>query len=355
MQMQPTDTARSREIRIGVFGATGTTGVELVQRLLGHNQCRLVFATSREYAGQTLNAVDSAAPAFPLVAPDATLSRDVDCVFTCLPHGHSAEWVDKILALSDAPTVIDLSGDYRLKSEAQHERIYGSPRSSDYAAAAAYGLTELNRDNLRNARLIANPGCYPTCTGLALAPLARSGALGDFLSIDAKSGISGAGRSANAATHFIQVHDDVKPYKLGREHRHCAEIEQLLTENGHDGKFAFNPHVVPLERGMLATIVARVPDLTAKAVHETLLHSYRDEPFVEVLPFGTAARMRMTARSNRVCLGVSPVEGCDMVVLTSSLDNLVKGASGQAMQNMNLAFGIAETRGFEHELVGRQS
>ncbi len=342
-------TRNSKKYNVGVLGATGTTGCELVARLLLHPGVELRFATSREHTGQTLRAVDSSAPAFPLTEPREDLAEGVELLFSALPHRHSATWVEKAMTSAGEPRVIDLSGDFRLKDPELHDSVYGSPRSALLASAAVYGLTELNRSAIAEARLVANPGCYPTCSALALAPLVAGNALDGDIVINAMSGVSGAGRGLKSATQFIAVYDDARPYGLGRSHRHTAEIEQTLTvAGGNPHHVIFNPHVIPVERGMLATITAR--GARPERVHDILSAAYQNEPFVEVLPLGTPATIRATSRSNRAVLGVHEVKGTEQVVLTSSIDNLVKGAAGQAIQNMNLMLGFHETTGFEHEL-----
>ncbi len=337
---------RSTPVRVGIFGASGTTGAELLSLLACHEAMSVAFATSRSHAGRTLEDIDPALPRFPLTDPSCVDAGDVELVFCCLPHGKSAPVVED--AAHRGTLVVDLSADFRLRDEGLHQRTYGSDRSSALAARAIYGLTELNREAVRHAGVVANPGCYPTCTALALAPLVARGWVRGPVVVDAKSGVSGAGRSPAAHTHFLAVADDVKPYKLGRAHRHTLEIEQTLRGVSRDEvgapSIVFNPHVVPLERGMLATIVAHVPGRTADDVRELLATVYGDEPLVDVRPEGPA-RVRAVVRTNRAQIGVSPVEGSEHVVLTSTIDNLGKGAAGQAVQNANLMLGFPETTG----------
>jgi len=333
--------------RVGIFGASGTTGAELVALIARHGGLQLEFATSRAWAGQTLRDVDPAMPAQPLVDASTVRAGDVDLVFTCLPHGHSAPVVED--AVLHGALAVDLSADFRLHDAALHARVYGSDRSEELARTAVYGLPELHRDAIRGAKVIANPGCYPTCTTLSLVPLLRRGLVRGPIVVDAKSGVSGAGRAPKPAPHFVAVTDDVKPYKLGRAHRHAAEIEQTLhgawSGDASDvPPVIFNPHVVPIERGMLTTSVVRVPGCSAGDVRGLLAETYADEPLVEILDEGPA-RIRAVVRTNRVQIGVSPVEGSDHVVVTSAIDNLGKGAAGQALQNANLMLGLPELTG----------
>jgi N-acetyl-gamma-glutamyl-phosphate reductase len=218
----------------------------------------------------------------------------------------------------------------------------------------------LHREAIGGASIVSNPGCYPTCAGMALMPLARVGALPDTLVIDAKSGISGAGRQPTATNHFCSVTNDVRPYNLGRAHRHTPEIEQSLAAMGRGAvashpRVIFCPHVVPLERGMLVTVVLEVPQLTGAEVHALYVEHYADECFVEVLPISEPARIRAAALSNNVVIGITPVEDTRHVVVTCAIDNLLKGAAGQAVQNMNLMFDLPETAGLAPTQVGTWS
>lgn len=334
-------------LQVGVYGASGTAGAELISLLGAHPHLSVAFATSRGHAGQTLRDVDPALPPVPLTDPSDVAPGDVDVVFCSLPHGTSAGVVAAARA-ADRP-VVDLSADFRLRDGALHAATYGSERDPRLATEAVYGLPELNREEVRRASLVANPGCYPTCTALALAPVfARGWATGTAV-VDAKSGVSGAGRSPSPKTHFLAVDDDVKPYNLGRAHRHAPEIEQTLarvwpSEAGPRPALVFNPHVVPMARGMLATCVVQVPGRSADDVRELLAEHYRHEPLVEVLEDGPA-RVRAVVRTNRAQIGVAAVNGSDHVVITSTIDNLGKGAAGQALQNANLLLGLDELTG----------
>lgn len=328
---------------MAVFGATGTTGAELSTILQQHPACVIKHATSRSRAGGVLCDVEPSAPAVPLVHPDDVALDDVDVAFVCLPHGEAAAISERCVS-AGVPT-IDLSGDFRLRDGEVHGRVYGTQRSSELAELAVYGFTEVARASIAGAKLVSNPGCYPTCAGLALYPLARAGLLPRTIVINALSGISGAGRKATDKTHFCAVADDVRPYLLGRSHRHTAEIEQLLARLGAPRQVIFNPHVVPLERGMLVTITLDVPTATTEAIHERYVDAYDGEPLVEVLPLGEPARIRRVIRTSRAAVGIHPVADTRSVVITAAIDNLRKGAASQAVQNMNLLVGHPETMG----------
>jgi N-acetyl-gamma-glutamyl-phosphate reductase len=347
-------TGRSQSISAGVIGATGTTGVELARLLTAHPSLQLRFATSRERAGQTLSAVDPAAPPLLLSDPDEIDPTEVDVVFLCLPHGSSALIAAEMRA--QGARVIDLSGDLRLTDAEAHSRTYGSERSQELAEQAVYGLPELNREEIRRARLVSNPGCYATAVTLALLPLAEAGKLESLVIVDAKSGVSGAGRAATATTHFCSAHDDVRPYKAGRAHRHVPEMEQTLTramgsrpqgmlEPVNDFAIIFTPHLVPLERGILATCVVRDTGLDSSAASRLYQERYAREPMVRVQRNGEPARIRTVARSNRAVVSIDHVQGYDLLVITCAIDNLGKGAAGQAIQNANLFLGLPETEG----------
>lgn len=333
-------------VTAGIVGATGNTGVELARILDAHPGMRLDFGTSRGLAGKPLTAVDPAAPTLELTAPEEIDPAAVDVVFTCLPHGASAPTVEALLGRG-ARSVVDLSGDLRLRDGGVHERVYGSPRSQLLADEAEYGLPELNRGRLAGARVVSNPGCYATSVALALLPLAESGAIPDSVYVDAKSGVSGAGRTATATTHFCSANEDVKPYKVGRVHRHVPEMEQTLQAAGDSrgSRVVFVPHLVPLERGILATCAVAGTGLEASQMRRMYRERWTDEPFVRFAEDGEAARIRAVAHSNRALVSVHPVEGQDLFVIACAIDNLGKGAAGQAVQNANLLTGRPETEG----------
>jgi N-acetyl-gamma-glutamyl-phosphate reductase len=327
-------------VRAAIIGASGTTGTELARLLLDHPVLSVSVATSRTHAGRSASTIDPAAPDIVLTHPDDVGADDCDLVFACLPHGQSANVVERWAAHH---RVIDLSGDLRLADAAIHERVYGSPRSAALADEAVYGLPELDRAAIASARVVANPGCYPTCSAIPLLPLTREGWIDGTVVIDAKSGVSGAGRASTPTTHFCSVHEDVRPYKVGRSHRHVAEIEQSMGRVGTIPRLLFNPHLVPLERGMLATMVVPLtPGHGADEARACLESAYADDPFVRVLPESETARIRSVAGTNRVAISVHEVSDGPEVVIVSAIDNLVKGAAGQAVQNANLMLGLDE-------------
>lgn len=332
-------------IRAGIYGATGYTGLELVRILQRHPAASIRFLTSQSYAGQTLREVFPAAPALPLLAAADAPLDEVDVVFLCLPHAAAAETAMK--ALDAGVRVVDLSADFRLRDAAVYEQWYGHTHPAPaLLAEAVYGLTEASRDQLPAARLVANPGCYPTSVLLPLRPLLYAGVrpAGSIIA-DSKSGVSGAGRAPTATTQFVEVADNFSPYKIGRAHRHLPEMEQALRHWQPDvPPLVFSPHLLPVPRGILSTIYLPVTDsVTLDDVRAILESAYSDEPFVAVLPPGELATLAHVTHSNRCVIGVAQAD--NVIILTSAIDNLIKGASGQAVQNMNVMFSQAETAG----------
>ena len=332
-------------IRAGIFGATGYAGAELALILHRHPEVTIAFATSVTYAGERLSDHFPQAPGLPLILPEEAALSAVDVVFLCLPHGAAA--ATAIRALEAGVRVIDLSADFRLTDVATYERWYKTTHPAPaLLAEAVYGLTEAARDQLPGARLVATPGCYPTGALLALRPVLCAGLVTQPIIIDAKSGVSGAGRSPKLNTHFVEVADNFAPYAIGRAHRHLPEMEQVARWwDPHAPALIFSPHLLPVPRGILSTIYVRLPSPSfsedkLRALYETM---YAGEPFVTVLPAGSLASLAHVNHTNRCVISLTVAGGT--LILTSAIDNLVKGAAGQAVQNMNVVFGIAETAG----------
>ncbi|HEX4943948.1 MAG TPA: N-acetyl-gamma-glutamyl-phosphate reductase [Usitatibacteraceae bacterium] len=335
-------------IRIGVVGGTGYTGVELLRLLATHPDVEIVAITSRGEAGTPVARIFPSLRKHVDIAfsdPAATDLTACDCVFFATPNGVA---MGQVRPLLDAGVkVIDLSADFRLKDIATWERWYRMKHAApDLVSEAAYGLPEINRDKIRGARIVANPGCYATAVQLALLPLVET----DFVDrahfiADAKSGVSGAGRKAEVDLLFSEASDNFKAYAVGG-HRHHPEIVQSLRQaGGNEVGLAFVPHLVPMIRGIFATVYARV---TGEADFQQLFERrYADEAFVDVLPPGTQPETRWARGSNVCRIAVHrPMDGDTLVVLAVE-DNLVKGAAGQAVQNMNIMFGLPEGRGLE--------
>jgi len=330
-------------IRVGVYGATGYAGQVLLELLRKHPRVKLVFATSE--SSKESDASDAAG--IPLLsAADAPLDT-VDAVFLCLPNGVSGSVAAK--AASFNVRVIDFSADLRLDSVDIYKTWYRLDHPAPQLLPAPYGLPEIagQREKIVAAQYVANPGCHCTATLLALYPLALVGALTDAPIIaDTKTGVSGAGKALKLDSMFVEVYGDVKPYNIGRAHRHVPEIEQELHKVQPDvGPLIFSPHLIPIDVGLLATVYVRVkPDWSLDRIRETFVSTYKDEPLVTVLPPGQVARIRNVARTSRAEVAISAGAG-DTFIITSAIDNLRKGASSQAVQNFNIMFGLPETMG----------
>ena len=338
-------------IRVGIIGASGYTGAELVRLLVNHPGVELTLATSRQYAGKPLAAV------FPHLAGRTELVCEnlsgleaagrADLFFTAVPHQTAMNVVPELLAAG--AKVVDLSADFRLHDQGVYEEWYQAHSAPELLAEAAYGLPELHRSAIAKARLVANPGCYPTSVLLALAPLLKAGCLDpDSLIIDAKSGTSGAGRAAQTGTMYCEVTDGFRAYKVGA-HRHTPEIEQELGKLcDREMTVSFTPHLVPMSRGMLSTIYA---DLRGNyeqiEVERMVADFYRDEPFVRLLTAGQLPATQYVRGSNYCDLALRVDRRTGRLVMLSAIDNLVKGAAGQAVQNMNLLCGLPEGQGLE--------
>ena len=338
----------NKTLRIGIVGGTGYTGVELLRLLAQHPHCELAVITSREQAGTPVAAMfpnlrgrvdlDFSAPS------DAALEK-CDVVFFATPNGVAMQ---QARMLVDAGVrVIDIAADFRIKDIATWEKWYGAKHACpELVAQAVYGLPEVNREKIKCARLVANPGCYPTAVQLGFLPLIKSGAVDlDHLIADAKSGVSGAGRKAEVHTLFSEASDNFKAYGV-TGHRHHPEILQgLHLMAGREVRLTFVPHLVPMVRGIHATLYAR---LTGNADLQQLYEQhYAGEPFVDVLPAGSHPDTRSVRGSNLCRIAVHRPQGGDIVVVLSVIDNLTKGAAGQAVQNMNLMYGLPETAGLE--------
>jgi len=341
--------------KIGVLGASGYTGSELVRMLLRHPRSDIVLLTAERSAGKAMRDVFPQFSPFDLprlVAIDGLdwSKAGLDVAFCALPHATTQKVVMELLARAPATKVIDLSADFRLSDHAAYGRWYGHEHHApELQTEAVYGLTEIHRREIKKARLIANPGCYTTCAQLPLIPLIKAKAIElDEIVVDAKSGMTGAGRAAKEAMLFSEVSEGFHAYGVGH-HRHMAELDQefsLAAER--EVIVTFTPHLVPMNRGILSTIYVRGGrGRTPEDLHEILLKFYAKEPFVHLLPFGETPQTRHVRGSNMTFIGVAKDRIPGRAIVVSALDNLVKGASGQAIQNMNLVMGYPETMGLE--------
>ena len=331
-------------VRVGIFGATGYTGWELVRLLQRHPGAEVVFVSSGSQAGQVLSAVYPAGPDWRLLGAQDVPLGEVDVVFLCLPHGAAA--ATAVSCLHAGVKVVDLSADFRLKEVATYEQWYGVKHPApELLPEAVYGLTEFARPALSGARLVANPGCYPTSILLAVQPVLAAGLVAGTIIADSKSGVSGAGRAPKQHTHFVEVADNFTPYNIGQVHRHWPEICQGLGFwQANPPEMIFSPHLLPVPRGILSTVyVPLQPGWSETAVRDLYHVAYDREPFVQVLPPGQLAALAQVNYTNRCTIGLTLAGS--LLLVTAAIDNLVKGAAGQAVQNMNVLFGLAETAG----------
>ena len=345
-------TVSTNRLRIGILGASGYTGAELVRILARHPQVEIRLLTADRQAGKPLAEVFPHLGHLPLPAlvkiEDADWSA-IDLVFCALPHGTTQEVIAK---LPRHLKVVDLSADFRLADLDSYAHWYGhAHRAPDLQGEAVYGLTEIKRAAIGPARLVANPGCYPTSAQLPLIPLIEESQIdvGDII-IDAKSGVSGAGRDAKQGSLYAEVTEGIHAYGVA-SHRHAPEIEQGLSEAaGKPIIVNFTPHLMPMSRGILSSIYVRLANgTTVDDLRRTLETRYADEAFVRVLPAGQSPQTRHVRGSNHCLIGLFADRVPGRAILLSVIDNLVKGASGQAVQNMNLMAGLPETTGLEQE------
>jgi N-acetyl-gamma-glutamyl-phosphate reductase len=345
---------QSNKVKIGVLGASGYTGAELVRLLLCHPQSKIDLLTADRRAGKSMT--DVFAQFTPFALPTLTSVEDadwqalgLDVAFCALPHGTTQKVIKELLTRAPRTKVIDLSADFRLADPAAYAQWYGHAHAApELQKEVVYGLTEIYRDKIKRARLVANPGCYTTTAELPLIPLLKTKAIDpDEIVIDAKSGMTGAGRAAREEMVFAEVSEGFHAYGVGH-HRHMAELDQEFSRAaGRDVVVSFTPHLVPMNRGILATIYVRGIKATPQDLHAVLAKAYAPEPFVHVLPFGATPQTRHVRGSNMTFIGVAADRIAGRAIIVSTLDNLTKGASGQAVQNMNVMLGLPETVGLE--------
>ena len=335
-------------LKVGIIGASGYTGVELARILSSHPEVELTVATSRQYAGMPLSEVfPNLRKRVDIVCENLGVGEMVkraDFFFAAVPHKTAMDIVPSLLAAGKK--VVDLSADFRLRDVAVYEEWYQAHSSAELIHEAAYGLPELYREQVKKSRLVANPGCYPTSIALGLAPLLREKLIDPAsLIIDSKSGTSGAGRAASVGSLFCEVTDGFRAYKVGGTHRHIPEIEQELSVLADEAvTISFTPHLLPISRGILSTIYGSSTKSTNdKEVQELYESTYADEPFVRVCPAGSFPATQYVRGSNCCDIGVKVDERTGRIIVISAIDNIGKGAAGQAVQNMNLMNGFDET------------
>ncbi len=337
-------------IKAGIIGATGYAGAELVRLLMGHKEVEIVWYGSRSYVDQRYASVYQ--NMFQIVDAKCLddnieeLARQADVIFTATPQGYLASVLTE--GILNNTKIVDLSADFRIKDVAIYEKWYKiEHKSPQFIKEAVYGLCEINREDIKKARLIANPGCYTTCSILTAYPLAKEGLIDmNSLIVDAKSGTSGAGRGAKLPNLFCEVNENMKAYGVA-SHRHTPEIEeQLAYASGEEVLINFTPHLVPMNRGILATEYANLKkDVSYEEVKAIYDAYYKDEKFIRVLPEGICPETKWVEGSNYVDINFKIDPRTHRIIMMGVLDNLVKGAAGQAVQNMNLLFGLPEDEG----------
>lgn len=339
-------------IKAGILGATGYAGQEIVRLLLNHKDAEVVWFGSQSYIDKQYSKVFG--NMFRLVEDVCKadnieeLANEVDVIFTATPQGFCSSIIsEEVLSKTK---VIDLSADFRIKDVATYEKWYGiTHKSPKYIEEAVYGLCEINREQIKKARLVANPGCYPTCSFLSIYPLAKEGLIDmQSIIIDAKSGTSGAGRGAKVNNLYCEVNENIKAYGVGN-HRHTPEIEEQLSyASGEQALINFTPHLVPMNRGILITAYGNLKKKMSyeevKAIYDAC---YKDEYFVRVLEEDVPPETRWVEGSNFVDVNFKIDERTNRIIMMGAMDNLVKGAAGQAVQNMNLMFGLEENEGLK--------
>ncbi len=343
-------------INAGIIGSTGYAGSELVRILLQHPSVNLKLLNSRSYIGKNFNAVyDNFNKFCDIECSDLKIedmANEVDVIFLALPHGIASKQVTQDIL--SKTKIIDIGADFRLKSQEIYESWYKTKHHSpELLNQAVYGLSEWKREEIKKSPLIANPGCYTTCSLLPLYPLMKENIIDkNSIIIDAKSGVSGAGRALNLGTHFIECNDSIKAYKIA-SHRHTPEIEQQLSEvSGQQIQVSFTPHLIPMNRGILATCYVNleqdsigISEEEIKQIYETY---YKDEYFIRIMNQGVYPETRWVKNSNFCDIGFKLDERTNRIVIICAIDNMVKGAAGQAVQNLNIMFDIDEKTGINY-------
>ena len=328
--------------KAGIIGATGYTGFVLISTLLSHPKIKITLITSNTYKGKKISEIFPSLKGLfeeTLLPTDGKHSGKCDIYFLCLPHGNSMEMAKSLF--NGKAIIIDLSADFRFEDVDIYEKAYIKHNAKKLIPEAVYGLPELYRNKIKGAKLIANPGCYPTSAILALYPLLKGGLITGDIFIDSKSGVSGAGRETKLGSMFCEVSEGFRAYNVGI-HRHEPEIQKEVNKFS-DTRVTFVPHLLPINRGILSTIYGRLKTpAQTKDIIALYKKVYKDEPFVRILDEGTYPDTRFTRFSNYCDIGLKVFRD-GRIIIISAIDNLVKGASGQAIQNMNIALGIKET------------
>ena len=335
-------------VKIGIIGATGYVGAELLRLLLSHPKVEVAALSSVSFAGQEIsNVYKTFFNKTNLICESADeVVEKCDVIFTALPHGLSEDIAKK--AIDNKKICIDMGADFRLSSEAEYETWYGKKFTQpELHTNSVYGLPELNREKIKECTLIANPGCYPTTIELGLMPLLKNALIKlDGVICDSKSGTTGAGRGLTLNTHFPEENETFAAYKVGA-HRHTPEIEETLSTMANNKvSITFTPHLLPINRGILSTIYCTPKDkVNLEEIHKLYVDCYKDEPFVNILPLGETASIKNVRLTNDCFISLHLNHRQDQIIVVSTIDNMIKGAAGQAIQNMNIILGFNETDG----------
>ena len=337
-------------IKVGIIGATGYAGSELVRLITQHPKAELVTMTSQSYAGQEYKEVYSNYSHLDYVCEEEHIEEMAECdvIFLALPHGVASKKINADIL--SKTKIIDLGADFRIQDVDVYEKWYTTHYSKDILPEAVYGLCEINRDKIKGKRIVANPGCYTSCSILSLYPLVKEGMIDlSSIIIDAKSGATGAGRGLSLGNHYCELNESVKAYKVA-SHRHTPEIEeQLSIAAGQDIVLNFTPHLIPMDRGILATCYATLnKKYTYDDIRKAYEKYYGNEHFIRLTKEGVFPETKWVKGSNFVDIGFTVDERTNRVIVIGALDNLFKGAAGQAVQNMNIIMGIEETTGIDY-------
>jgi len=337
-------------VKIGIIGATGYVGAELLRLLLSHPKVEISALSSVSFQGQEIsNVYTNFFNKTNLIceSADDVVSKS-DVIFTALPHGLSEDIAKK--AIDNNKICIDMGADFRLSDESEYEEWYGKKFTQpELHSNSVYGLPELNKEKIKDCSLIANPGCYPTTIELGLMPLLKNSLIKlDGIICDSKSGTTGAGRGLTLNTHFPEENETFAPYKVGA-HRHTPEIEETLSVMANDKvNITFTPHLLPINRGILSTIYCSPKDkINIEEIHKLYVDCYKNEPFVNVLPLGETASIKNVRLTNDCFISLHLNHRKDQLIIVSAIDNMIKGAAGQAIQNMNIILGFDETDGLK--------